>query len=156
MTTIDEQRPAQPERRNVLTIAVLGIGALLFASVVYPILNFVNPPKRKIRKVNSAVVATESDIPHNTGKVVAFNGDKVLILNKDGEYHAMSAICTHLGCTVQWKPDEELVWCACHNARYDIDGKIISGPQPRALAPYNLSVQDGNLILSNPTSQRTT
>lgn len=156
MTTIDEQKPLQPERRNILTIAILSIGALLFASVVYPILRFINPPKRKIRKVNSAVVATELEVPPNTGKVFAFNGEKVLILNKDGEYHAMSAICTHLGCTVQWKSDEELVWCACHNARYDIEGKIISGPQPRPLAPYNLSVKDGNLILSNPTSQRTT
>lgn len=157
MTTHNEQTQVQPDRRNILTVIVLGLGALLFSAVIYPVLSFVTPPKRTIRKANSAVVATEAEIPPNTGKVVSFNGEKVFIINKDGEYHAMSAICTHLGCTVQWKPDEQLVWCACHNARYDTEGNIISGPQPRALAPYNLSVQDGNLILfSNSNSQTTT
>jgi cytochrome b6-f complex iron-sulfur subunit len=157
MTTSDEQTQVQPDRRNILTVIVIGLGALLFSAVIYPVLSFVNPPKRNFRKVNSAVVATEAEILPNTGKVISFNREKVFILNKDGEYHAMSAICTHLGCTVQWKPDEQLVWCACHNARYDTEGKIISGPQPRSLAPYNLTVQDGNLILfNNPNSQTTT
>ena len=148
--------PVQSGRRNILTVIVLGLGALLLSSVIYPVVRFISPPKKSIKKVNSAVVATSAEIPPNTGKVVAFNGEKVLILNKDGEYHAMSAICTHLGCIVQWKPDEQLVWCACHNARYDIEGKIISGPQPRPLAPYKLSVQDGNLILYNDNSLKTT
>lgn len=148
----NEPQPFQSGRRNVLTLLVGGFGALLFASVVYPVLRFMNPPKRKVKTVNSAVVAQASEIPPNSGKVVSFNGEKVLIVNKDGEHRAMSAVCTHLGCIVQWKPDERLVWCACHNARYDAEGNIISGPQPRPLAPYNLKTKDGALILTRSAS----
>ena len=52
------------------------------------------------------------------------------------ELKAMAATCTHLDCTVQHRPDLGIVWCSCHNGRYDLDGKNISGPPPRPLEKY--------------------
>lgn len=42
-----------------------------------------------------------------------------------GEWRAFSAVCTHLNCTVQYRPDTQQIWCACHNGLYDLNGKVI-------------------------------
>jgi len=49
---------------------------------------------------------------------------------------ACEARCTHEGCTVQYVPGESVVWCACHNGRFDLDGRVLSGPPPRPLARW--------------------
>jgi cytochrome b6-f complex iron-sulfur subunit len=135
-------------RRNILGIIVGGLGAALAALVVYPIIRFTWPPEKKKKEESSVVVAKESDIPVNTAKIVRFNNDTVFIVNKGGEFHAMNAVCTHLGCKVQWESKEQVVWCACHGAKYSETGEKISGPQPRSLDKYAVKVKDGNLVVS--------
>jgi Rieske Fe-S protein len=41
--------------------------------------------------------------------------------------------CTHLGCTVNWKEDERVFLCPCHDASFDAEGAVIDGPPPRPL-----------------------
>ena len=53
---------------------------------------------------------------------------------RTGNYRALSATCTHLGCIVQYRSDLQEIWCACHNGLYDLNGRNISGPPPRPLA----------------------
>ena len=53
-----------------------------------------------------------------------------------GELKALGATCTHLDCTVQRRADLGIIWCSCHNGRYDDDGKNISGPPPKPLPKY--------------------
>jgi Rieske Fe-S protein len=48
----------------------------------------------------------------------------------------MSAKCTHEGCTVQFVRADQIVWCACHNGKFALDGRVISGPPPRPLAAF--------------------
>jgi len=59
-----------------------------------------------------------------------------------GRLRATSAKCTHEGCTVRYKADESIIWCACHNGRFDLDGRVLSGP-PRA--PWSPSRASGSL-----------
>ena len=54
--------------------------------------------------------------------------------DEDGDLHALSAVCTHLGCLVAWNP-AEMTWdCPCHGSRFDVDGHVIQGPAVRNLA----------------------
>ena len=53
----------------------------------------------------------------------------IIVRDQAGEFHAFSAICTHLGCTVQYRPDNADIWCACHNGHYDVTGRNVSGPR---------------------------
>ncbi len=60
----------------------------------------------------------------------------IILEDANQKLHALSARCTHEGCTVQFLPGDSIIWCACHNRRFDIDGRVLSGPPPRPLQRY--------------------
>ena len=73
------------------------------------------------------------------GGLVDVDGDKVAAYRDDaGQIRAVSAVCRHLGCTVDWN-DAERSWdCPCHGSRYDTDGKVLCGPSTEALSPVSI------------------
>jgi Rieske Fe-S protein len=75
------------------------------------------------------------------------NKPGILIKTNEGELKALGATCTHLDCTVQYSKDENLIWCACHNGKYDLNGKNISGPPPKPLTQYNVVVQNDEIFV---------
>ncbi len=56
---------------------------------------------------------------------------------RGGVRHAVSATCTHLGCTVRWNPVEASWDCACHGSRFGPDGTVLNGPADRPLRPVD-------------------
>ena len=68
--------------------------------------------------------------------VLQVGGDKVAAYRDDeGKLHAVSAVCTHLGCIVEWNDGERRWDCPCHGSRFDPDGKVLKGPAKKELAP---------------------
>ncbi len=55
--------------------------------------------------------------------------------------------CTHLGCPYRWDADKKLFLCPCHNAVFAVDGRVVSGPPPRALDRYGVKVVGGRLSI---------
>ncbi len=51
----------------------------------------------------------------------------------DGTLHAVSPVCTHLGCTVTWNTAETTWDCPCHGSRFTCDGQVIQGPAVKDL-----------------------
>jgi menaquinol-cytochrome c reductase iron-sulfur subunit len=94
-----------------------------------------------------------------------FLPEQRLFVFREGKvFHAVSAVCTHLGCTVRAEalPQPETAEvggaplrvthrfaCPCHGSKYGGDGKVVSGPAPRPLAWFHLSVSpdDGQLVV---------
>jgi nucleotide-binding universal stress UspA family protein/nitrite reductase/ring-hydroxylating ferredoxin subunit len=73
------------------------------------------------------------------GAVVVADGKKVAAyMAEDGVVHAVSARCTHMGCTVGWNSKARTWDCPCHGSRYDYAGKVINGPAEKDLAPHEL------------------
>jgi glycine/D-amino acid oxidase-like deaminating enzyme/nitrite reductase/ring-hydroxylating ferredoxin subunit len=73
-----------------------------------------------------------------TGKLVEVDGKKIAAYRDEaGNIHALSPVCTHAACIVNWNGAEKTWDCPCHGARYDIDGQVLTGPATR-----NLSVID--------------
>ncbi|NNE47720.1 MAG: Rieske (2Fe-2S) protein [Rhodothermales bacterium] len=74
---------------------------------------------------------------------------RIFIQRKGNGYRAMSAVCTHLGCTVS--PDEKTgrgFRCPCHGSVFDEDGRVLEGPAPTPLPCYELSMaRDGRLVI---------
>jgi glycine/D-amino acid oxidase-like deaminating enzyme/nitrite reductase/ring-hydroxylating ferredoxin subunit len=69
------------------------------------------------------------------GDVVSLGGQKAAVFRDDrGEIHAVSPICTHLGCQVEFNKAERTWDCPCHGSRFDVDGKAIHGPAVDDLA----------------------
>ena len=61
--------------------------------------------------------------------------DPIYVLSRgNGEYRAVSPICTHRGCTVEVQNDRLV--CPCHGSTYDRDGQVLKGPAQRALTRY--------------------
>ena len=128
---------------------LLGTGLLLWlASVLYPVARFLIPPKLAAADVTSVEAAKVDELAPNSFKIFRFGRKPVILVRQaDGSYRALSARCTHLDCTVQYQPDTQQVWCACHNGRYDTDGRNISGPPPRPLERYEVVVKGDKVMV---------
>jgi Rieske Fe-S protein len=140
-----------PARRRFVEF-LLGGGLLASAiSFLYPVLRYLVPPAPPDLGSDSVVAAKVGDLKRNEGKIFRFgNRPALLIFTANGEYRAMSAVCTHLNCTVQYRADVQQVWCACHNGFYDLNGRNIAGPPPRPLDLYQVAVSGGEIVVRKP------
>ncbi len=136
-----------PSRR--LVNILLGTGLLASAvSFLYPILKYLVPPKLPDLGNDAVLAAKVSELKPNSAKTFRFGARPgLLVETAPGEYHAMSATCTHLGCTVQYRPDLHEIWCACHNGMYDLNGRNISGPPPRPLELFDVQVRGDDIFV---------
>ena len=139
----------QPSRRRAIEI-FLGGGVLAsLASFLYPVLRFFVPPAVVDLGGDEVVAAKSIEMKPNSGKIFRFGSRPgLLIMNSDGTYRALSATCTHLGCTVQYRPDLREIWCACHNGTYDLIGRNISGPPPRPLDVFDVHVRGDEIVVN--------
>jgi glycine/D-amino acid oxidase-like deaminating enzyme/nitrite reductase/ring-hydroxylating ferredoxin subunit len=86
--------------------------------------------------VTPGEVASEEELPPGTGALVRSGLKKVAVFKDDsGTVHRRSAICTHLGCIVQWNPVEHTWDCPCHGSRFDVEGRVLMGPATDDLKP---------------------
>jgi len=123
------------------------IGSL--ASFLYPVIRYMRPPEVAEAAVSEAEVGTVNEFPVNSGKIVRFGSKPVLLVRLGPEdWRAFSGTCTHLDCTVQYQPERQRIWCACHNGVYDLRGRVISGPPPRPLEPFDVHLRDGEVIVA--------
>ncbi len=92
----------------------------------------------------SGVLATTAEIPVGGGKILTTK--KIVITQPQaGSFDAFTAICTHLGCTVNTVADGTID-CPCHGSKFSIsDGSVVNGPATTTLARINIKVQ-GNSI----------
>src|SRR5215212_1550186 len=74
------------------------------------------------------------DIAPGEGRIVGRPGDQSAVYRDlQGELHAVSARCTHLGCIISWNPVETSWDCPCHGSRFSVDGEVLQGPAVRDL-----------------------
>ncbi len=155
---------SQPSRRKFLarlgigaTILALGGQAYAFLRALVPNVLYEDPQRFKVGTLDQF------------GEGAKFIEDKrVFIFRQKNTFHAISATCTHLGCTVKMQRlnqpkkvtvrgreiDEQVEFaCPCHGSKYYGDGTNYAGPAPKPLAHYRLEVapEDGQLVVD--TSQ---
>ena len=102
--------------------------------------NFVNHNADVVKQFASRWFSHEelhelAELATGEGKIVNFKDEKIAIYkDENGGIHALSPICTHVGCEVKWN-NAELSWdCPCHGARYSYDGSVLNGPASKNLA----------------------
>lgn len=61
--------------------------------------------------------------------------------------YAISSICTHLGCTVAWKSEQNRFVCPCHGSQYDEQGRVVQGPARRNLSLLTVVVKQNQVRL---------
>jgi glycine/D-amino acid oxidase-like deaminating enzyme/nitrite reductase/ring-hydroxylating ferredoxin subunit len=79
------------------------------------------------------------DVKSGEGKIVMNDGRKVAVARDTaGALHALSPVCTHLGCDVAWNSAETSWDCPCHGSRFSIEGDVLNGPAVQPLAKVEL------------------
>ncbi|HET7784553.1 MAG TPA: Rieske (2Fe-2S) protein [Myxococcales bacterium] len=136
-------------RRTVLDV-LLGAGVLgWLGSVIFPILRYLKPLGAQAQNGPIKLTAEEqAKLEKERSVIVRAGSARIIVLDVEKGLTALSAKCTHEGCTVQYVPGESLIWCACHNGRFDFTGRVLSGPPPRPLAKYAAQREaDGSVIV---------
>lgn len=87
----------------------------------------VDPDRDLVGDGEWVAVATLADLPENAAvrfSTAAFDG---FVVNDNGTIRALSAVCTHMGCTLTYRPDWWDLRCPCHGASFDLSGHLANG-----------------------------
>jgi cytochrome b6-f complex iron-sulfur subunit len=143
-----EPPPTETPRRRIVEVMLGGGFLASVVSFLYPVMRYLVPPAVVDLGGDEVVAAKVGELKPNGFKIFRFGSRPALLLmTAEGEYHALSAVCTHLGCTVQYRPDLHEIWCACHNGLYDLNGRNISGPPPRPLESFTVHVRGDEIVV---------
>jgi cytochrome b6-f complex iron-sulfur subunit len=135
----------EPTRRDFLdhiALASLGITAVGGVRVLVGYLspNVLFEPPSRFRAGNPDMYPVNS--------VTYIPDQEVYIVRSQQGFWALSAICTHLGCITQWKPEANMIACPCHGSKFRRSGAKIEGPAPRPLPRLSLTLTaDGELVV---------
>ena len=141
-------------RRQFIDL-LLGAAALgWLASIAYPIIRYLKPLPQTGPTGPTRLTRDEAaKLEQNKFVIVPVSGQRVMVLQAGDQLHAFSAKCTHEGCTITFQPAQSVMWCPCHDGRFDLNGRVLSGPPPQPLTKYNVQRQpDGGIVVSQESA----
>ena len=138
----EKGRLARRDFLNEVTFGALAVAGLGSGVVTYQYFspNVLFEPATRFR-------AGSPDL-YPVGTVIFRQAEQVYIVHTEAGFYAVSAVCTHLGCITQWKPEDDQIACPCHGSKFKRDGKKIEGPAPAPLPHFAISLSaDGELVV---------
>lgn len=156
----DEQNTSV-SRKGFFEIAIFSIGGVIGLAMGIPAVAYVlGPALKRTTEQNWIPLGTASKVEIGTptlfkatieqkaGWITNQQELTFYILTENGrDFIAMSNICTHLGCRVRWVEDETQFFCPCHNAVFDKEGEVVSGPPPAPLTRFDVKVENDQLFV---------
>ena len=144
--------PEQVTRRGFLERFIGGSMGVLAATYVVGILAYLAPAKKSSKGAESPTdVGLLDDLPKGKAKVVQHADKPVIVVHGEKGPIALSAVCTHLGCVVQWDTERKQIKCPCHAGMFDLQGNVVGGPPPRPLPMVPIQVKDGHILVGGAT-----
>ena len=129
-------KPEQ-SRRSLLSWLLGGGVAASLISFLYPVIHFLNPPHISEAAVDEVSGGKVEDLKPNSGKIVKFGSKPALLVRvSDTEWKALSAVCTHLNCTVQYQTLDAADLVRLPQRHVRPNGRVVSGPPPKPLEEY--------------------
>jgi len=143
-------------RRGFLELFLGGGILATLGAIFYPVVKYIIPPAAGEAQISQLKLPFKrEDIEADPKKAKYFKYGRhlgIVFVTENGVLKALMATCTHLDCTVQNRTDLGIIWCACHNGKYDYDGKNISGPPPRPLAQFQVNEVSEDIFVSRSKS----
>ena len=150
-------------RRNLLKIGAISAVSFVITACTKAVSNSSEPtsepvvedtqtpstPEQTQSQGGEVVIAQVSALVAGEGfNFTANDGtDAILFKTKDEKVYALSRICTHEGCSVDFDLAQNKLICPCHGATYEApDGNVISGPTQRNLKKINVKVDGDNVL----------
>ncbi len=140
-------------RRTFVKVGMVAAGAAYATALGYPIYRYLATPAERsaaLAAVKELALADADKLPRESALMFKFAGRPAILLHHaDDTWTALTAVCTHLGCTVQFDKERKAIYCACHGGVYDAKtGANISGPPPKPLALFKAQVLTGKVVIS--------
>jgi cytochrome b6-f complex iron-sulfur subunit len=139
-----QPRDSEQSRRHFLfftgmTTAAAGMIGFLGATARFLYPNVLYEPARRFP------VGPPNEFP--SGTATFLQERRVFLFNGPAGFYAISSVCPHLGCNVRYLAGDGFA-CPCHGSHFDRNGQVISGPAPRPLAWFGLSLSPrGELVV---------
>jgi cytochrome b6-f complex iron-sulfur subunit len=134
------------KKREFLTGLLTLLGLTAAGSFVYPLVRFLAPPTGKAK--TKQITLKTSEIPVGDAKDIPFGGVPSMIINRPGKgFIALSRVCSHLGCLVEYSKSQSRIICPCHGAIFDLEGSVVSGPPPKPLQRLPLKVEGESILI---------
>jgi cytochrome b6-f complex iron-sulfur subunit len=136
------------DRRGFLNFLLAGAVSLLGACGAYVTARYIwpPPPGGPGGAAGRVEAGTEAEFPVGTGKKIVYRDKPVWVIHAPFGFVALSAVCTHLACIVDYDPEKK-IWCPCHAGFFDLRGNVVSGPPPRPLPSYPVAVVAGKVLV---------
>lgn len=140
--------PGPPaSRRKFLSTALGAVVAVFSASALVPLFRFLWPPANKPGGKSRVGIPLEEMLVGQS-RVIALEGEPVLVIREENRAVALSATCTHLGCLVRYR-GEGVLSCPCHESIFDMSGNVRGGVAPRPLASYPVRIVGGQIVVGS-------
>lgn len=134
------------KRRRFLNFFLTILGLTTVGSFVYPLVRFLAPAGGKAEA--KTITIKKSEIPVGTAREIPFNNTPAIIINRpDKGFVALSRVCTHLGCLVEYDRIQNRLICPCHGAIFNLEGNVVSGPPPKPLQTFPLRVGSESIVI---------
>jgi Rieske Fe-S protein len=143
-------------RRAWLLRSLMGAISATVVAILYPVVWFLRPRRATVSGALEVVAPFKvNELPSAPSNPFNFGGKPCLVvLTPEGtnrfssgerlrpdDVRAFNALCTHVDCTVKYRPDRADIFCSCHEGVYDLNGKNIAGPPPRPLEAYQVTLR---------------
>lgn len=135
-----------PKNRRTILKALVGTSvAAIAAPIVYVLGKYLSYTRTANPNASEKIMA--SDLSAATpSKIISIEEEPVIVVMEGTTIRAFTAKCTHLGCTVSFKPEQPGFFCKCHKGRYDLDGVNVPGTRPKRPLTELTVTQDGEQI----------
>lgn len=137
----------KPTRRAFLDKMLEGMVVAGAGVALYPLVKYAIPPKQAEGQQNEVEATTVDQLGPGKALKFEFHGQPAMVINVKTGFKAVSAVCTHLGCIVDWDESKLQIICPCHNAVFDYNGNIVSGPPPLPLEQLEANVRDNKIMV---------
>lgn len=88
------------------------------------------------------------EVKNQKAVVTELDGQEVVLYQDGGEVKAVGAICTHLGCTVEYNKEADELHCPCHGSVFEVNGNVIEGPARSPLPVIEVKVEGNEIKLA--------
>ena len=136
-------------RRRFIGFAWIVAAAIVVGELIGGTLAFLWPRRKQGGSEKLFVAGNISSF--KIGEVVPFRKERSFVVRLDGGFLAMSSICTHLHCIVNWNGVLKTFECPCHGGKFDEKGEVTAGPPPRPLDLYKLQIVAGKIVVDTTT-----
>ncbi len=160
-------KPSSPNlsRKEFAKVVMTFLGSLMGVVTGFPLIGYIIGPATKVQEVDDWIsLGNLNNYEIGIPTLFSFTRTKVngweqttssygvfIIRDSDSKVRVLSNVCTHLSCRVNWVNETQTFNCPCHDAKFDINGNVISGPPPRPMVQWSGDEIDidaeGNLLI---------